>query len=415
MSETEKTNITLPFMSETEIAALSVKALSNRPNEHSGQYGRKGLTPEELKAAFSALPEAIAARMNGLLPKLLSRFSELETACGESNEALKVAIMKSVAELDEALKSELSDAISGKLDRKNGSTTYRTAYAEGTDGKVEMIPVRSAVVKGAIVSYGDDHRFMVASPMQGGHPINKTYFDNKSNNSLYSEITDMERRLTNLEGASRGTLYETVTLHGVTDRFQVKNALPYGIISTVDENVQCHMGLPYDLKNATAGLETGTPVSVISDNSFKIPKGTPHLAFIPVNISEGTIFTLSCRGANAAGDKVAKFGLFSKKSSSGIIGSTMILGSTAVASADVSYIGIYHTRASGGSNLLDDLIVEDIVLEVQDTYLIGVGLYDTAETYISDDGVIGLKPNAVLHFDSIQEIELTYKNKRTVN
>ena len=64
MSETtEKNEITLPFMSETDIAKLSVSALSNRPNERSGQYGKKGLTPEQVKEAFSALPVAIAARM----------------------------------------------------------------------------------------------------------------------------------------------------------------------------------------------------------------------------------------------------------------------------------------------------------------------------------------------------------------
>ena len=97
MSETEKTKITTPFMSETEIAAKSVRALSNRPNEHSGQYGRKGLTPEELKAAFSALPEAIAAKMNELLPQILARFDETENAFNDADEALRAAITEAIA------------------------------------------------------------------------------------------------------------------------------------------------------------------------------------------------------------------------------------------------------------------------------------------------------------------------------
>lgn len=72
--------ITLPFMTETELAALSVSALSDRPNENSGQYGRKGLTPAELKAAFSALPVKIADRLNALIPKIAARLEAAESA-----------------------------------------------------------------------------------------------------------------------------------------------------------------------------------------------------------------------------------------------------------------------------------------------------------------------------------------------
>ena len=101
MSEkTEKTEITLPFMSATDIARLSVSALSNRPSEHSGQYGRKGLTPEELKAAFSALPKEIAEKLNELLPKILARFGETETMVSDTETALREAITKAVTEAE---------------------------------------------------------------------------------------------------------------------------------------------------------------------------------------------------------------------------------------------------------------------------------------------------------------------------
>ena len=231
----------------------------------------------------------------------------------------------------------------------------------------------------------------------------------------------IESRVANLEKSAEGSLYETVTEGGVVERIQVKNALPYGIISFANEGVQCRMGMPYDLRNATAGLESGTAVTVLSANSIKLPKGSLYLAFIPVSISEGTRLTLSYKGENKSGDKVAKYGLFSKRSSSGLIGSTMASGSETVAEADASYIGIYHTRTSGGSALLEDLVVEDILLQIKDeVYLIATGLYDEGVATVSEDGVIELKPNAVLSFETdgvplLTEVELNYKNKRTVN
>lgn len=79
MSETNK-EITLPFISEAEIAELSVTALSDRPNERSGQYGRKGLTPAELKAAFSALPKAIALRLNEVMGVIKSLFTSIKAS-----------------------------------------------------------------------------------------------------------------------------------------------------------------------------------------------------------------------------------------------------------------------------------------------------------------------------------------------
>ena len=116
MSEkTEKTEITLPFMSETDIAKLSVSALSNRPNEHSGQYGRKGLTPEELKEAFSKLPVAIAARMNELLPlirqKLLESDANITEICNIINDVIR--------------------GLDGKVDKMSGHGMYPTVYAVG--------------------------------------------------------------------------------------------------------------------------------------------------------------------------------------------------------------------------------------------------------------------------------------------
>ena len=224
MSETEKTKITTPFMSETEIAAKSVKALSNRPNEHSGQYGRKGLTPEELKAAFSALPEAIAAKMNELLPQILARFDETENAFNDADEALRAAITEAVS------------AAEGKLDRieqtyAGSSLTY--VYGVDKDGSTKLVKGNVGTEPSTLVFRSSDGHFSVKDPESVFHPVNKRYFDQKSNNSLYSEVTGLEKRMQNMESAATGKLYETVNVSGAYSTLQLGNALPYGILSRV--------------------------------------------------------------------------------------------------------------------------------------------------------------------------------------
>jgi len=276
MSETEKTEIKMPFMSETEIAALSVSALSNRPNEHSGQYGRKGLTPEELKAAFSALPVAIAEKMNELLPQIIERFSETEEAFGEA---------------DEALKSEITEAIeglrAGKLDKLERPYPVPDTYIYGEDKDGNTVLVRSSVstAPNALVARDENGDFFVGKPTKATHPVNKLYFAQKSNNSLYSEVTDMERRMKSLEHAASGNIYETVTLSGNASAAQVDNACPYGILSRLGGNVtKIKVGLPFNTFGAAAHY--GNPVTEnVTPNSVSIPIGETANVRIPCNIT----------------------------------------------------------------------------------------------------------------------------------
>lgn len=431
MSETEKTNIALPFMSETDIAALSVKALSNRPNEHSGQYGRKGLTPEELKAAFSALPEAIAARMNELLPKLLSRFGELETACGESNEALRVAIMEAVAELDGALKSELSDAIAGKLDRKRGSTLYRTVYAEGTNGNTEMVRVSSAPIKNSIVSYDDNNRFAVAAPTAQNHPVTKNYFDTKKNNSLYSEVTDLTKRFSALESSST----YTVERSGEASAIQVENALPYGILSYVGGGVKTvTVGIPYDL-TATGNIE-------IFDNGFKMGK---NYAYIKANIPAEKLVTVYADGGD--GYQLGGFGLSTSSASGGVYLSKTAIGTQVTDEKGADYVVIYGAAGNTVNGFRISFAEPSAAVIVKTTFTLNIPEEITSLTgygasgsrldlterrfYAAgdEDGVdvsahlpaecdiIPLMPGAVVCFADAKgapvtaDYELTYKNK----
>ena len=151
MSETtEKNEITLPFMSETDIAKLSVSALSNRPNERSGQYGKKGLTPEEVKEAFSALPVAIAARMNEILPKLLEAFEQTDANIEKADAVLDKKIDTEGADIrSNAIGVPGYDAVTGKL-------TFKTL-----DGKKEVthdLPIEKII---KTVGLSDDGKKLI--------------------------------------------------------------------------------------------------------------------------------------------------------------------------------------------------------------------------------------------------------------
>ena len=448
MSETEKTNIALPFMSETDIAALSVSALSDRPNEHSGQYGRKGLTPAELKAAFSALPVAIAGRLNELLPQIIKRFEETETACGESNEALRVAIMEAVAGLDGALKSELLAAISGKLDRQSGSVLYRTVYAEGTDGNTEMVRVSSTPAVGGIVSYGEDAHFSVAVPTSPSHPVTKNYFDSKSNNSLYSEVTDALRRVQVLEHSANGNIYENVTLSGTALAVQVKNACPYGIISRIGDNVATiSVDGFYDLSKAVTYAKTGEDNScrINGDGTVTIPAGRSYYIEFPCYLPAGVIITVNATGENSKGEKVSDFTV-----NDGTSSARVDLGKSLKLDEAVTKLRIW--KDAPGTATAEELTVGDILITVDNPALLtdshlrypideysvpdsvlDIGLYEyfdlsdgtvmtpegekIAVEIAADSDVFAFKPNAVIRFTdekgdcTVASYTLNYKNK----
>lgn len=79
--------LTEPFMSESEKKKLSVVSLADRPNERSSQYGKKGLSAEELKEAFSALPTATVDKLNLLvneLNRIIAQLASEDTAIIEA-------------------------------------------------------------------------------------------------------------------------------------------------------------------------------------------------------------------------------------------------------------------------------------------------------------------------------------------
>ena len=277
------------FMTETEISSLSVSALSNRPNEHSGQYGRKGLTPEELKAAFSALPEAIARRLNEKIPEILSAIEETRTDIAEGDEALREAIMEAVSELNGDLKEEVTAALGGKVDKINQTylqDTVTYVYGVGKDGGTKLIKGNYNIEPSTLVYRDESGYFTVKNPNLGGHPVSKSYFDSKANNSLYGEFSDMEKRMRNFEYSASGNIYRTETLRGSASAIQVDNACPYGILSRIGGNVaRVTVGLPFDTAGTVCHTSGGNVTENVSPNSVSIPVGEKYNIKIPCDIS----------------------------------------------------------------------------------------------------------------------------------
>ena len=434
MSETEKTKITTPFMSETEIAAKSVKALSNRPNEHSGQYGRKGLTPEELKAAFSALPEAIAAKMNELLPRILARFDETENAFKDADEDLRAAITEAIA------------AAEGKLDRleKPVPDSYAYVYAVSETGEETLIRAADASLSSSVVRRDASGRFKAGSPSALGDVANKLYVDSEIN-AINNAINDVTRDLQNLGYAASGNIYKTVALEGSGTAFQVENACPYGILTRLGGNVaKIKVALPFDL-NASVTI---TPTSL---NSFETVQD--RSVYIRCSVPEGATVSVGCDSEDPVSTDSQTFGLSSIAGGSGFDNGVGTYGyfppDTAVtATQDNMYVYIlpvaktyrnlrimlsnYETAATYGT-------VAEIEIPEAIRSLVGYGqegayidfanrryyspsgtAYDISAYLPEEFDVISLLPSAIVKFTDesgnavTASYSFTYKNKITI-
>jgi hypothetical protein len=288
-----------------------------------------GMKAADIKAAFyKGITDgelSILAEIARVITEANAVSANEKTARENADNALREDIMKAVVELDGALKSELSDAISGKLDRQSGNSAYKTVYVEGTEGEVELLRVSSAPVKNSIVSYDNNNHFTVAFPTAQNHPVTKSYFDTKKNNSLYSEVTDLTKRFSALESSST----YTVERSGKASAVQVENALPYGILSYIGGGVKTvTVGIPYDL-TATGNIE-------LLDNGFKMRK---NFAYIKANIPAEKLVTVYADGGN--GYQLGGFGLSTSSESGGVYQSKTAIGTQVTDEKGADYIVIY--------------------------------------------------------------------------
>ena len=432
---TEITEITLPFMTETDIARLSVSALSNRPGERSGQYGRKGLTPEEIKEAFSALPVAIASRMNEILPLLIGKLSETDLSFKEVGIAINDVMRALDVKLD-------------KLQRPDGgSAATLYLYGEGEAGDTVLFKGNVFAEGGTLVYRDSKGTFTVSAPSSPGNPITKQYFENKSKNSLYPQVMDTERRVQALEHAANGSLYETKKMKGKAAVIQVDNACPYGILSRIGGNVaQINVGLPFEINGATAFRNYGE--CKVKGNTLIFCKGGTYGVQIPCNIAAGTSVTVAAKStANDSRDTITDYIFLSE--SGAAVSDQKHLNQEATLKEASKYLLLYKENKTVG--LYGDLEISDIrvtfsdpsdgaLLRVIDTVGIPAEICSgDAEAYLDlterklygSDGTVtdvsqqlfdefdllSLLPSAIVEFkDSsgdrvLADYELSYKNK----
>ena len=431
----EKTEITLPFMSQTDIAKLSVSALSNRPSERSGQYGRKGLTPEELKEAFSKLPVAIAARMNELLPLIRQKLQESDANIAD--------ICDIINEVIRALDRKLE-----KLYRPEGAlSSTRYLYGEGEDGKTVLVKGNVFSEADAIVCRDSRGSINVTTPTNPSNPVTKQYFETKSKNSLYSQVTDTERRVQALEHAANGSIYENVRMKGKSAVVQVDNACPYGILSRIGGNVaQINVGLPFEINGATAFRNYGE--CNVKGNALIFRKGGTYGVQIPCNIAAGTAVTVDAK-SNAIDSRDSITDYIFMNESGAAVSDQKHLKKEATLKEDAKYLLLYKENKT--TELYDDLEISDIrvvfsdpvngrILRVIDTFeipdeirsgdgdayleltermLYGAdGTVTDVSSYLSVEAdLLSLRPSALIEFIGADgnrvevDYELAYKNK----
>lgn len=410
------------------------------------------ILPDNPTAAGMKAADIKAAFFKGLTDSNLSILAELARVITEANEVAK-AEAKTIASLgerisdeeigrsdaDTALKAEIEDALKEKVGTirqsyAGNSVTY--AYGVDNGGETKLVKGNYSAEPSTLVYRDTSGHIVVKAPQNGGNPIPKSYFDAKSNNSLYSEVMANDRRVKNLICASNGKLFENVTLVGSGTAVQVDNACPYGILTRLGGNVaRIRVGVPFNL----AGSSNVTDTSL---NSFVTVSGkTPY---IRCDVPAGVSVSVNCDGLNGA--TVKEFALASGVGGSYFDGIDRFdPGETVVSSQANKYI--YMSRS--GSDFVNFRVmlsnyetasiygdVDEIEIPAEIRALDGYGAtgayIDFAEQkFYSASGaatdisallpaeidVISLLPSAIIKFTDASgnavtaEYELSYKNK----
>lgn len=283
-------------MSESEKVRLSVTALADRPNEWSPRYGKKGMSADELKAAFSALPCAIADRLNTLVTELNRVISEIN---GE-NEAFGASLSevwdkcfggivasdggvgfysvsgKPLGEL--ALASEITEAsippTSGAVKRyvdAEAAKKLDTVTSEGDCARVYQITSSGAQGTLTLDTGGSEfkwgkipRRFSnggIYLPRIEDMPSVKQYKCAIRKDDVDALLSPMQRKIEELECAAKGNIYENVTDSSVAyEKYVVGDALPYGVLSRVGGKSYTEWGKELEFEGSY-GSDGGTLLS----------------------------------------------------------------------------------------------------------------------------------------------------------
>lgn len=336
-------------------------------------------------------------------------------------------------------------AVDTKVDKLiPDSATYPHPYVYTVDKDNNHSLVRSntGYASNTVVIRDGNGLFLIKPPTSPNHPVSKSYFDTKTNNSLYYDHAALERRVANVEYGSNGKLYDTVELNGSGSALQVDYALPYGILSRISGNVKTvSIGLPYDLARGSSNMTR------LSDNSFTVPGG--KMPYVTCKVPNGTTVTANYNLKNAS---ISSYALFATKASSGRVADNTSRGYSCTLYGDSNYIGF--SRVSNDLKNLEETVsdfrvifddptkanVETVIEEIEIpegiTSLAGYGeegsyLDLTERKFYRADGssedvsgdlpvecdVISLLPGSIIKFTDadgepvVAEYSVSYKNK----
>lgn len=271
--------------------------------------------------------------------------------------------------------------------------------------------VVDVLVNGDEVNSVDENNFYIKALAQEGDRVTEEGKRIANEAARQEAEVTREQRVEALEFAASGSLYKTTTLFVGDSKIQVKNAMPYGILTNIGKNVnKIKMGLPYDLDNVW-DVWYSELAEKLSDNSLKVPEGSGEGIMIPVEISGDTMVTVSYRcSENSYEETVTTFGLYTAKGT--LIAKEAESGSTVTVPTGTT-VGYIQINFNSSTTL--DMIIEDIVVTISNPYR--AKLYNVREIPLDGD-VIELMPNAVIEFLNngltvAPNCNLTYKNKVT--
>jgi hypothetical protein len=219
-------------------------------------------------------------------------------------------------EITENIEKYVDAKFETKLDKKEPLNTLPHMYTVGKidgddiyyeDGTNPVLrPGRTTPTPYTVVVRDKNGTFTVPStPTTNAQPASKLYVD-QSFTPVKQNIADIVRKVSNLEYASTGNIYNNVTLSGTARSFQVDKACPYGVFTKLGCVKKLKCILPFNLSKSSNITSVGV-------NGFKPTVG--KTAYIRCDVPKGKTVKVNAEGVN--GTVVKRFSLSSLVGGSG--------------------------------------------------------------------------------------------------
>lgn len=290
---------------------------------------------------------------------LLKIFGELFNSEITEREKADTDIIAALNNLTNTLNNEMAvreEADAKKLDKKEPPNVLAHAYMVGridgddlyyAEGANPVLRPGTPYQKPySIVIRDKDGMFTVSNnPTSNGQPTSKLYVDT-SVALVKQRVDDTVRKLSSLEYASTGIIYNNVTLSGTAQSFQVDNACPYGVLTKLGCIKKLKCILPFNLSKSS----NITPVGV---NGFKPTVG--KTTYVRCDIPKGKSVKVNAEGVN--GTTVKRFSLSSLVGGSGFDASAQYFNPNTLVTASQDNKYIYVEKDGDGSEYTNFQIV----------------------------------------------------------